>query len=499
MEIAKNTGEPEIRVAAPVHLNQTLRGVAVINADWRLVADQLSDSIYGKTGYAYVLNEKGILLTHPKYTLKDNTCLADPKYGELAAIVSNKMLKGETGVVQYTFENVNKYTAFAPLTLGNNRYVVATTAPVNEVLAVTGEISGAADRAIRTQAWAIGIAVAVLGAFGTIIGIAFSRSITRPLNRIIHGLNDGADQVHEASAQVSRASQQLAEGASEQAAALEESSATLEQLSAAMRENAARASTTDGSMCDASKIIAGAEGSMSEAASAMKAISDSSERIRKIIKVIEEIAFQTNLLALNAAVEAARAGEHGKGFAVVAEEVRGLAQRAAQAARETTGLIEETATRVRRGVELNTLTLTEFTRIKDCSGKVVGLVSATTKSTNEQARGIEQITTAVAQMDQVTQQNAAGAEESASAAEELAAQAQIVKGIVGELVAIVGGAGARGRNAAATVTPAARPAAQVTSVSSSKATPAATPKASPCRTEHEGFLPVHDGSGLNDF
>jgi len=171
----------------------------------------------------------------------------------------------------------------------------------------------------------------------------------------------------------------------------------------------------------------------------MPEISDSAAKISRIIKTIEELAFQTNLLALNAAVEAARAGDAGNGFAVVADEVRNLAQRSAQAARDTTALIEGTVDRVHRGTDIAATLDSSFHEIQAEASRVAELVGQITTATQEQASGVDQVNHSVAQMDEVTQRNASNAQESAAAAEELGAQAATLEGIVGELTQLVGG------------------------------------------------------------
>jgi methyl-accepting chemotaxis protein len=178
---------------------------------------------------------------------------------------------------------------------------------------------------------------------------------------------------------------------------------------------------------------------MDELTHSMAEIAKSSEETSKIIKTIDEIAFQTNLLALNAAVEAARAGEAGAGFAVVADEVRNLAMRAAEAAKNTANLIEDTVKKVQGGSSLVDSANEAFTRVSENASKVGGLIAEIAAASSEQAQGIEQVNTAVTEMDQVTQSNAASAEESASASEEMSAQAEQMRSMVGELVALVDG------------------------------------------------------------
>ena len=292
----------------------------------------------------------------------------------------------------------------------------------------------------------IGIGISSIIA-GILAAFFITRGITKPLNRIIAGLNEGADQVNDAAGQVSSASQQLAEGAGEQASSLEETSSALEEMSAMTRANAQNAKQAN-ELASAAKTNADqGDQTMHQLNSAMGAINESSGQISKIIKVIEEIAFQTNLLALNAAVEAARAGEHGKGFAVVAEEVRNLAQRSAQAARDTTNLIEGSVTRAKEGTTVADSAGKALQAIVSDVTKVADLLNGITQASQEQAQGVDQVNTAVSEMDKVTQQNAAGAEESASAAEELSAQAATLKGVVEELGAMV--SGAQAKNAAA--------------------------------------------------
>jgi methyl-accepting chemotaxis protein len=299
--------------------------------------------------------------------------------------------------------------------------------------------NAASDLATASTVMIIGLLFAA--AIGIATAMVMTRSITKPINRVVEGLGDASEQVAAGATQVSSSSQNLAEGASEQAASLEETSSSLEEMSSMTRQNADNAAQAKAKMAEVQLIVQKVNGHMGEMAGAIIEITKSSEETGKIIKSIDEIAFQTNLLALNAAVEAARAGEAGAGFAVVADEVRNLAMRAADAAKNTSNLIENTIKAVRNGNDLTKLTQEAFKENMDISVKIAQLVDEIATASQEQAHGINQINTAVAEMDKVTQQVAANAEESASASEEMNAQAEQMKTYVGDLIAVVGGSG----------------------------------------------------------
>ncbi|MBI5814201.1 MAG: MCP four helix bundle domain-containing protein [Nitrospinae bacterium] len=304
----------------------------------------------------------------------------------------------------------------------------------------TKRVSNDSMAALSTASWVMIIGLGIALVIGIALTIFITRAITGPVNKIIEGLNDSSDQVAAAAGQISSSSQSLAEGATEQASSLEETSSALEEVSSMTRQNADNANQASSLARESRNEAEKGSQTMSDMIEAMKAINKSSEEIAKIIKVIEEIAFQTNLLALNAAVEAARAGEHGKGFAVVAEEVRNLAQRSATAAKDTAALIEEAVKRAAEGSDMANKAGDALGGIVGSVKKVTDLVAEIAAASNEQAQGVDQVNTAVSQMDKVTQQNAAGAEETAAASEELNAQAAKLKDMVGNLVALVEGA-----------------------------------------------------------
>ncbi len=287
------------------------------------------------------------------------------------------------------------------------------------------------------------VAIVMCGLLLAIAGSAFFlvRNIARILTTSISELSEGAEQVAAAAGQVSSSSQALAQGSSEQAASLEETSASSEEINSMARKNSENSTSAAGLVAQSQEKFIQTNQSLDQMVVAMGEINTQSGKISKIIKVIDEIAFQTNILALNAAVEAARAGEAGMGFAVVADEVRNLAQRCAQAAKDTATLIEESIAKSNSGQVMVDQVAVAIRVITAESSSVRVLVDEVSLGSDEQTKGIEQIGKAITQMEQVTQKTAASAEESASAAEELNAQSETMREIVERLADLVGGEG----------------------------------------------------------
>jgi hypothetical protein len=305
---------------------------------------------------------------------------------------------------------------------------------------VADRVAGAARTYTRAGIGLFGLGV--IGAPLLLLAGWVVRGSNAQLRAMAIQLRDGAQQVARAASQVSGSAQDLSSGATRQAAAIEESSAAMEELATSTSTNAQQARQAATLMDDVQGQVAGANASLGRMVGSMSAIRESSAKVSKIIKTIDEIAFQTNILALNAAVEAARAGEAGAGFAVVADEVRNLAQRAAQAARDTTVLIEEAAYSAKEGqahVEEVTQAVAAFT---ESVARVRGIAAHVSDQSLQQAHGLDQVRQAVRDMERVTQSNAASAEESAAATEELSAQAATTLDLVDRLERVVGASAA---------------------------------------------------------
>jgi len=316
------------------------------------------------------------------------------------------------------------------------------------------------EATVGSSQWlALATSVVVL-LLGSLIAYFITRSICRVLQALVTELNTAAGQTTAAAQQVSAASQSLAEGASEQAASLEETSSSLEELASTTKRNSDNAQQANDLTKEARAAADRGATDMQAMSAAIEAIKIAGDDVGKIIKTIDEIAFQTNILALNAAVEAARAGEAGMGFAVVADEVRNLAQRSAQAAKETATKIEGSISKTAQGVEISEQVAQALNAIVSKTRQVDELAKEVASASREQTLGISQINTAVSQMDKVTQSNAASAEESAAAAQQLNAQAATMTDSVHGLLKLVGAKEAdRARSARAPLAvPATKPA-----------------------------------------
>jgi methyl-accepting chemotaxis protein/methyl-accepting chemotaxis protein-1 (serine sensor receptor) len=299
----------------------------------------------------------------------------------------------------------------------------------------------AASSATATKAARTTLLTIILLLIGVAVGMGvllLVRHAAKSLKDLALRMSESAERVSSAASLVSSASQSLASGASQQAASLEETSASTEEIASITRKNADNALQVAGLMQKSADGAVGVNQSLDRMVVQMNEIGNSSNKIARIIKVIDEIAFQTNILALNAAVEAARAGEAGLGFAVVADEVRNLAQRCAQAARDTAGLIEDSIATSRDGNERLDRMAGKVRAMTENATEVKSLVDEVNMGSQEQAKGMEQISRAVMQMEQVTQRTAASAEESASAGTDLSSHANALRNLVHEMREMVG-------------------------------------------------------------
>lgn len=438
-EIRTTDQGPLLSIAVPVEIDGVLTATAVVDFHWSRVWDLLKARRYGDTGYAYVIDSAGVLVSHPRYTPSDAVNLSVANSPELAKLVNEQMRQGEAGNGVYEFEGVSKYVAFLPLAVGDQTFSVAATSPVDEFLDLARTLEVAAEESLGEQLWFLGGAALLLVLAGIFVSLLSSRAVVRPIHRVIEGLSEGARRIAGTTDRLADTSGQLAEGASQQAASLEETSASLEQIAAVTRQNADNAGETDAAMAAAREAVARADAAVRDLADAVKAAAGAGEETSRIIRNSEEIAFQTNLLALNASVEAARAGSAGSGFTVVAGEVRNLAVRATESAGQTAELIRQMLERLRQGDTLADESYTAFAEITERAETVGSLVARIAAASEEQARSLDQLNTAVAEMNRVTQQNAAGAETAAEASAEMRDQAERLHRYVADLVRLVHG------------------------------------------------------------
>jgi len=414
------TGRPVVLLTTPVKAGGQVVGILGTPIELANFSDAFvsKQRIHG-TGYLCMLDSAGTVIAHPDASKILSLNLANTDFGR-------EILNRGNGSVSYELEGIAKTAHFRRSEI--KPWTIMAVVPDKELFA-----------SVRT----IQLYLLLFGALmlaGTLVTVStLAGRVSRLIQSVVTELDTSVQQFLASSSQISSSSQALAQGSSEQAASLEETSSSAEEITALTQQNNDRSQKVGDLMNEAIPIVGALNKSFQELATGLNEMSTSSEKVAKVIKMIDEIAFQTNILALNAAVEAARAGEAGMGFAVVADEVRNLARRSADAARDTSALIEESLAKSRDGKHQ----LDNVLQAMEANNKIAGAVKEQTDeirgASAEQARGIVQISTAIAQMSKVTQSTAAQAEESASAAQELSAQSHALQGIVERLTTVVNG------------------------------------------------------------
>jgi len=404
----------------------------------------IMDTKVGQTGYIYVLDSKGnYVISHQGTRDGENILQARDSDGVyfIQEIIAKATALPPGGIAEQFYPWLNPGESQPRMKVARLAYfepwdwVIGAGSYEDEFLAAEQMVAGISRQAIILILITSGVALLLAG----LVWFVIANRLSRQLSGLAGNLGQASAQVGNSSSEVAAASQQMAAGASEQAASLEEVAASLQEMSSVTQQTAANASTTDEETAAAAGAARRSVEAMEHLSSVIGEIKKSSDETARILKTIDEIAFQTNLLALNAAVEAARAGEAGKGFAVVAEEVRNLAQRSAEAARNTADLIESSQRSADGGVTATQQVGTILAEITGSVDKVKRLVGEVATASREQATGIDEINIAVNRLDQVTQTNAASAEESAAASQDLERQAATVKDAVVDLLRLIGG------------------------------------------------------------
>ena len=397
----------------------------VVGVDFALnrLSEIINNLKVGDSGYVIMVQENGDILAHPR-----DKSLLFKKMGELKEVGYRKLANSKQGATAITLGEKN-YLA----------YVFNSPELSWKMIGLVEEAEIYADYRHFVRVIAI-MGIVLLLLFLT-VGWFLASSISRPITKVAGGLSQNASQVALAASQVSQVSANLAKGASEQVASIEETAASLEEMAAMTNQNANNAKQADTLSQKANQAMQEAKDHMKALGASMHRVSETSQKTTKIVSAINEISFQTNLLALNAAVEAARAGEAGAGFAVVAEEVRSLALRAAEAARETSVLLEENTETIRQSVEGAERADQALNQVGDAAAKVTALVGEIAQASSEQAQGIQQMNQAMSSMDQTTQETAAGAEQTAATSQEMNAGAGELHRMINDLSSLVDGAG----------------------------------------------------------
>ena len=390
---------------------------------------------YDKTNYFWVNDTTPTMVMHPIKPEMDGKDLRDYKDPDGTHLFNNMVAvtqRDGAGYVSYRWAKPNhdkpvpktSYVKLVPewgWIVGSGMYV--------------DDVKAEADKALFLV---FGTALAIIVA-SLLLSWRLARSITQPIHHAIDELRHGSHALQSSAGDVADASQAVAESSTEQAASLQETSASVHEIAAVTRRSADSTRQADALAAAASTSTARGNEAMSEMSEAIAAIKQSSDETARIIRVIDEIAFQTNLLALNAAVEAARAGEAGKGFAVVAEEVRNLAQRSAEAARSSNGLLEQARDHADAGVRASEKFAAILGEMTGAIDSLTGILGEVTTASDAQAQGVGRIGSAMEQLDVVTQKNASSSEQLSAAGQQLSTQAAELQNIVFELESVVSG------------------------------------------------------------
>ena len=433
---APSHGAPASFIASPIIDEGTTIGVLIFQMPLGEINKIMTQrSGMGETGETYLVGPDKLMRSDSYLDPQNHSVVAsfqNPQKGSVDTEGVKNGLKGKTDtriIIDYNGNPV--LSAFTPIDIFGVRWVLL--AEIDEAEAFA---------AISQMNWillGVGMGgVVVLLLLVPLISRSVTRSVINPIRAVIEGLTTSSDQMSSAAGQVAASSQSLSSGASEQAASLEETSSTLEEIASMTRQNAENTKQANTFSSEARINAEKASESMTRMVGSIREIKDASDQTAKIIKTIDEIAFQTNLLALNAAVEAARAGDAGRGFAVVADEVRNLALRSAAAAKETSAMIETSQQKADGGVEVAGMVESILAEVSSSINQAAALMSDVANSSDEQTRGVDQVNAAVAEMDGVTQSNAANAEETAAASEELSAQSEQLLVMVEDLVRLAG-------------------------------------------------------------
>lgn len=396
--------------------------------DYDLMSTELLKIKLGKTGYFYIANSKGDIIIHPTLA-GQNLYNTKDKYGyEFMKDICAK----KNGVITYWWQNEGEKNY-------REKMVIYKYFQETDWIILGGIYTDELYEDINKfrDLFIIILIVTIISVATMVIFIA--NSIANPIVKMTREISLASNNLESASYQVSSSSQELSSGSSELASSIEEITSSLEELQSVIESNTNNINQSELMMSETKKGSVKATEKMSELQVALTEINENSKRIVKIIKVIDDIAFQTNILALNAAVEAARAGDAGKGFAVVADQVKSLAQKSAEAAKETAELIDKAINSVLKGEELGKNVNEIQTKATEMTEKVAVLLDEVNRASKEQLKGINQITQAVNQTNSVVQQTASSAEESAAASEELLSQAESLNTIVDKLFEVIKG------------------------------------------------------------